>query len=69
MSTIDDLDDLDLDESVTEPGATVIGVRCQPALLIAIDDWIGRQKQRPFITRPEALRRLTVRGLKAGEEK
>jgi hypothetical protein len=69
MTTIDDLDDLELDESVPEPGVTIIGVRCQPALMAAVDEWIGRQKQRPFISRPEAVRRLAVRGLKAGEAK
>jgi hypothetical protein len=60
------LDDLDLMEGpLSAPDTAFVGVRCSPALTIAIDDWIGRQPARPFLTRPEAFRRLAVMGLRA----
>jgi len=35
---------------------TLVGVRLQPALLAALDDWISRQAQP--MTRPECIRHL-----------
>jgi hypothetical protein len=42
---------------------TLVGVRLQPELIVAIDAWAA--KQRPPVTRPEAIRGILALGLKA----
>jgi hypothetical protein len=68
IMSISDLDDLDLEGPLAGPGAISITVRLQPAMVAAVDNFIGRHGP-PFVTRPEAMRRLAVKGLKAGEAK
>ncbi|HEY0414302.1 MAG TPA: hypothetical protein VGD66_14295 [Allosphingosinicella sp.] len=43
---------------------TFVGTRLQPALLAEIDAW--RRAQPDLPSRPEALRRLAVKGLRGG---
>ena len=45
-------------------GAILIGVRVPPADLAVLDAWIKKRKE-PGLSRPEAIRRLVERGLKA----
>jgi hypothetical protein len=67
VTTLEDLDDLDLDGPVSGPGAISITVRLQPTMVAVVDNWIGRHGP-PYVSRPEAVRRLAVKGLKAGNE-
>jgi hypothetical protein len=46
-----------------QPG-TFVGTRIQPDLLAEIDAW--RREQPDLPSRPEALRRLAVKGLRGG---
>jgi hypothetical protein len=65
--TLDDqitFDDLDLDGPVPERSVELIHVRCKPALVAAVDNWIGRNGP-PFVTRAAAVRKLMVKALKA----
>lgn len=40
---------------------TLVGVRLQPDQILALDKWIGNQEE--DVSRPEAVRRLMVKGL------
>jgi hypothetical protein len=42
---------------------TLVGVRLQPEMIIAVDDWAA--KREPLVTRPEAIRGILKIGLKA----
>jgi hypothetical protein len=44
-------------------GAVLVGVRVPPDELALLDDWVAKQDDAP--SRPEAIRRLLVRGLKS----
>jgi hypothetical protein len=41
----------------------LVGVRLQPDMIIAVDDWAA--KREPLVTRPEAIRGILKIGLKA----
>jgi hypothetical protein len=42
---------------------TLVGVRLQPEMISAVDDWAAKRK--PRVTRPEAIRGILEIGLKA----
>jgi hypothetical protein len=64
---MDNLDDLEVDDLVPEDyrsRAAGLHVRLPPALVRALDGWIGKHGP-PFVGRQEAIKRLVVQGLKA----